>query len=245
MGEMDGVLATLPGQALAGQPQRVIGDPQRVGELPAELGEHGQRGRGDAGRKRVACPRGGGGCLLGRAGRAVQVSQRKPGEARPGLDGGVLRTGEQRRLRRAFQLGLQPVAGPALGQQGVSQADPDGAFDGRVMPPVQQPAAGHHRVGDLPGQHQAARLLGQQPVAVRVVRSHQRDRPVQQAGGGRRRSRGGVPGGPGQPPDGLAITLGGPPAKCSATRSGGAPEPASRCAASRCSPRRTLAGRSS
>ena len=78
------------------------------------------------------------------------------------------------------------------------------------MGPTQESAAGRHRVGDTPRQQQVARPLGEEPVAAGVLRSHQRDRAVQQAGGGRGRPRGCLLGSPGEPADGLAITLGCP-----------------------------------
>jgi hypothetical protein len=94
-GSLHGILAPAPGQAVLGQPQRLVGGAQRVGELAAGCTDHGQRGLSDAGRKRVVGGRRGGGCPPGRAGRAVQVSRRKPGKSSKSPRIGVLDLGEQ------------------------------------------------------------------------------------------------------------------------------------------------------
>ena len=64
--------------------------------------------------------------------------------------------------------------------------------------------------GIRPGEHQAAGPFGKQLVPARITRRHQPGCPPHQVSGDIRRSRRGLPGGPGQPGDGLGVARPGP-----------------------------------
>ena len=95
----------------------------------------------------------------------------------------------------------------AARQQRVPEADARRSFRVRVMVAVQQRAAGCLSVGEPPGHQQAAGPFGEQPVAARIGRAHQPDRAFQEVRGDLWGCRRGFPGGPGQPPDGLGVSL--------------------------------------
>ena len=65
----------------------------------------------------------------------------------------------------------------------VPEAYPDWARHRPVMVPAEQQAAGRRGVSDPPRQHQAARPLGEQPVATGIRQIHQRRCPLQQVSG--------------------------------------------------------------
>ena len=71
----------------------------------------------------------------------------------------------------------------SLREQGLPEADPDGARHRRVMDPAEHQAAGLRGLGDPPRKHQAVRPFGQQPVPARIRRIHQRRGPLQQISG--------------------------------------------------------------
>ena len=86
------------------------------------------------------------------------------------------------------------------------EADPGGPLHRRSWSRSSRAAAGRLRVGDASRPHQAAGLLGEQPVAAGSAGSISATARSSRSAATSGRSRRGFPGGPGQPRDGLGVS---------------------------------------
>ena len=87
------------------------------------------------------------------------------------------------------------------------EADAGQAVRTGIVPAAEQQAADFEGVRNPPRQHQAASLFGEQPVAAGIGRRHQPDCAAHEAGGHIRGPPRSLPGGSGQPGDGLSVSL--------------------------------------
>ena len=147
-----------------------------VGQVAAQhrdYGEHGCGGHGvaDFGRR---LPR------LGRGhGRAVEVTQPHPDDARPTESGGPVRIRQHRGSPRLLEFG-QPVGRASARRKHEAETGAHWTVRGWVVVAVEQAAAGLLRVGDSASPDQAACTFREQQVPPGIRRLHQLDRPLQQ-----------------------------------------------------------------